>query len=212
MGPFKGLKQVRNIVIDCMNNIHPIYHIKELMIKRELAKDEKLKNESWDRFLPHFKKRSVRAPKKNKGLEADKKAKKKEYTPFPPAQTPRKVDLQIESGEFFLSQSERDAAKLAKKKEDQAAAVAQKQVEKEKDFVAPKESILPRRSKVKADTETASASIDSLKEKFKKLGKRKQDAASSETVQDYIIDTTGSLEVEPKKKIKKSKKAKREDE
>ena len=55
------------------------------MIKRELAKDPTLQNESWDRFLPKFKKQNVQL--KKKPVE---KA-KKEYTPFPPPQQPSKV-------------------------------------------------------------------------------------------------------------------------
>jgi len=87
MGPHKGLKQVRKLVEDCFHNYHPVYHIKAMMIKRELERDPALKNESWERFLPKFKKQNVQRKK----LKAKPRKEPKEYTPFPPAPTPRKV-------------------------------------------------------------------------------------------------------------------------
>jgi ribosomal RNA assembly protein len=42
MGSIKGLKNVRKVVEDCMRNVHPVYNIKILMIKRELSKNPEL--------------------------------------------------------------------------------------------------------------------------------------------------------------------------
>ena len=102
MGSFKGLKTCRKIVEDAMKNVHPIYHIKELMIKRELEKDPELKNQSWDRFLPKFKKKNVKRKKPEYVKE------KKARSVFPPAQMPSKIDLQIESGVLLIARGEAD--------------------------------------------------------------------------------------------------------
>jgi len=133
MGPFKGLKEVRRIVEDCMTNIHPIYHIKELMIKRELAQKPELANEDWSRFLPQFKKRNVARKKPMRVRE------KKVYTPFPPAQQPRKVDLEIESGEYFLSKQQKEQRKRELRDEESKAKKAEKDKARAKDYIAPKE-------------------------------------------------------------------------
>lgn len=150
MGPYKGLKEIRRIVHDCMANIHPIYHIKELMIKRELEKDPELANESWDRFLPNFKRKTLsrrHAPHK----VTDKS--KKVYTPFPPAPEKSKVDLQIETGEYFLGKMEKERAQQAERKEKQKARKEERQKEKEKDFVPPEESSRPKKKRKKTEAE-----------------------------------------------------------
>lgn len=90
LGPYKGLQQVRKIVEDTMKNIHPIYNIKALMIKRELAKDPKLRNENWERFLPKFVNKNI-----SKRKQPKKKKQKGEYVPFPPSQPERKVSFSI---------------------------------------------------------------------------------------------------------------------
>lgn len=132
MGPHKGLKQVRKLVEDCMRNFHPVYHIKELMIRRELEKDPALATESWDRFLPSFKKKNMQRKKS--------KATRRVYTPFPPEQTPRKVDLQLESGEYFLAQEQKNARKLQQRDEQQQEGVQKSHAKRQARFNAPKES------------------------------------------------------------------------
>ena len=122
-----------------MQNIHPIYHIKELMIKRELAKDPKLATESWDRFLPQFKKRNVQRKKPQKIREA------KTYTPFPPAQLPSKIDLQIESGEYFLAKRDKEQATRDKRRDDQEEKGKVREGKRAAMFVKPDEPIVKKR-------------------------------------------------------------------
>ena len=154
IGSYKGLKEVRRLVIDCMNNIHPVYHIKELMIKRELAKDENLKNESWDRFLPKFRKHNAKMrqdakdAKKKQKLDSKDVGKKKEYSPFPPSQLPRKIDLQMESGEYFMKPEEKAKAKEKAKKQKQAEKAKLKEIARANAFVPPEEPS-KKKSKVK---------------------------------------------------------------
>jgi ribosomal RNA assembly protein len=137
MGSFKSLKTVRRIVEETMANIHPIYQIKELMIKRELARDPELANESWDRYLPDFKRRNL--SKRRVPLKITDKT-KKTYTPFPPAPEKSKVDLQIESGEYFLGKEAKRRVAQEERVENARAKKEEKRREREKDYVPPDET------------------------------------------------------------------------
>ncbi|KIL00469.1 hypothetical protein PAXRUDRAFT_821665 [Paxillus rubicundulus Ve08.2h10] len=196
MGPHKSLKEVRRIVLDCMKNVHPIYRIKELMVRRELAKDPKLANESWDRFLPQFRKRHLKTSektlRKNEKLEKKEAARKeagldpqpgkkdkstkKVYTPFPPPQQPRKVDLQLESGEYFLKPHEKQAREVQQRKQKQAEATSKRREGRAEAFVAPVEEAAPtveeRRTKRKHAEEEEGG--EDLPEKSKDKKKKKE--------------------------------------
>lgn len=152
------------------------------MIKRELAKDEKLKNESWDRFLPHFKKQNIKKKKPQKTSKKDKSL-------FPPAQTPRKIDLELESGQYFLDPKEKAQRKTEEKKvrlclasrqhllhsrfltsrpafstlqQAQAEKAVEKAEQRQSAFKAPVEQ--PKKAKQAKDS--SEPTIESLKAKF----------------------------------------------
>ena len=146
MGGYKSLKEVRRVVEDCMANIHPIYHIKELMIKRELAKDPELANENWERFLPHFKKRNLN--KRRKPFKVTDKS-KKVYTPFPPPQEKSKIDLQIESGEYFLNKQAKERQKREDREEKVREKTAERKRKREEAFEVPKEDGAAKKKKKK---------------------------------------------------------------
>lgn len=188
IGPHKGLKQVRKVVLDCMNNIHPVYNIKTLMIRRELANKPELAEESWDRFLPKFKKKNMKTKKPA--------IVKKEYTPFPPPQQPSKIDLQMESGEYFLQEEER----LRKRREEKAgksvAAAQAKQAERQKSFVPPKEETRKRKTDSESDGVAAASRGVDIAEQFKKaVGTHKKKSKPAEQTAEAFV-------LQPAKKTK----------
>ncbi|GAB2276470.1 Ribosomal RNA assembly protein mis3 [Dionaea muscipula] len=185
MGPYKGLKQVRKIVLDCIQNkMHPVYHIKILMLKKELAKDPALANESWDRFLPKFKKKNVKQ-KKVKSKE------KKPYTPFPPPQQPSKIDLQLETGEYFMSDKKKSEKKWREKQEKQAEKTAESKRKREAAFVPPEESVVQQEGgRSTIDSSDVAAMASSFKVKAKELSKQK--VSERINAEEYIATTEAS--------------------
>lgn len=194
----RGLKQVRRIVEDCMKNVkHPVYHIKELLIKRELAKNPALANENWDRFLPKFKKKNVKQ-KKPQTKE------KKPYTPFPPPQQPSKIDLELENGEYFMSDKKKSAKKWQEKLDKQSGRAEENKRKREAAFVPPKENTAgPSKSDKNASDNSEIADIaKSLKRKAKEF--RKNEAQESVIAESYIA-SNDELRQKKKKKSTKSK-------
>ncbi|XP_053978305.1 KRR1 small subunit processome component homolog [Hylaeus volcanicus] len=157
LGPYKGLQQVRRIVEDTMKNIHPIYNVKALMIKRELAKDPKLKNENWERFLPKFNSKNI-----SKRKQPRKKKEKKPYTPFPPPQQESKIDKMIASGEYFLKEEQKRAKRKREQDIKHEEAEKKRQERRAQAFIPPEEK--PKESKEQKND----INLNEFKKKVKK--------------------------------------------
>lgn len=164
LGPYRGLQHVRDIVNDTMNNIHPIYNVKALMIKRELAKDPNLKEDDWQRFLPKFKSKNISKRKQPKTRKE-----KKEYTPFPPAQPESKVDKLLASGEYFLKEDQKQAKRNKEREDRQKAAAKKKQEQRSESFVPPQEDVQQKKTKRKV-TDGAGAEGPANKKKARTSG------------------------------------------
>ena len=95
-----------------------------------------LQNEDWARFLPKFKKTNQKKKEKK-----DKKKDKKKYTPFPPPQQPSKIDLQLESGEYFLSEEQKKKRVAEERAKEKRAKQGDKVTESNKKFIAPAEPV-----------------------------------------------------------------------
>lgn len=141
------------------------------MIKRELMKDPKLQEENWERFLPKFETKNQ--PKK-KAPKEGKKKKNKEYTPFPPPQPMSKIDKQIASGEYFLTETQKKS-KVSKERREKESKDKKKQAEKRsRDYVPPSEDQPgPSSKKVKKSDDSKEINVKALKMKIKNSNKKR---------------------------------------
>eukprot|EP00915_Cephaloidophora_sp_WS-2016_P006509 GHVH01008790.1.p1 GENE.GHVH01008790.1~~GHVH01008790.1.p1 ORF type:complete len:301 (+),score=63.31 GHVH01008790.1:30-932(+) len=99
LGPWKKMKYARRIVEECMSNKkHPVYHVKESMIRNELSKKEEMKEKSWNNYLPNF----SAGIKKSKKKKVIMKTSDTPSTQYPPLPVSRKIDKLMDTGEYFL--------------------------------------------------------------------------------------------------------------
>merc|ERR1719324_2378902 len=86
-----------------------------------------------------------------------------------PEPTPRKEDLLMASGEYWLSDEQRNAKLAAKKKEEGRQRALEKQKKRDAEYEAP----APKKRKVEAAKGEA---VDDVVERIKKKSKKKADA------------------------------------
>ena len=144
------------------NAVHPIYNIKALFIKRELAKNPEMQNVNWEKYLPKFTSKNISKRKQPKNKKI-----KKPYTPFPPPQQESKIDKQLATGEFFLKEEHKRARKRKEVETRHEEATKKREEKRAKAFVPPEET-----SKVPDDKKN-DFNVNQFKDKVNKVLKQK---------------------------------------
>lgn len=106
VGNYKGINDAKHIIISCFENIHPVFEIKKLMIKKNLEKDGV--EGDWERFMPKIQK--THSKRSVKGRVAG---------GMPEEIRERKEDLQMKTGEYFTNQSNTSSKDERKAKREQ---------------------------------------------------------------------------------------------
>lgn len=86
-------------------------------------------------------KTSEKTAKKNAAAKPE--PKKKVYTPFPPAPAQSKLDIQLQTGEYFLKPKEKELAAKREREERHAEKTEAKRAQREEAFIAPAEEAAP---------------------------------------------------------------------
>nr|VDD18635.1 unnamed protein product [Brassica oleracea] len=186
MGSFKGLKQVRRVVEECLRNeIHPVYQIKNLMMRKELAKDPALATESWARFLPTFRKMfSKSSPKARRRRHIHNSLLNRRLAR---QENLLLVDKQLESGEYFMNDQKKADKKWQEKQEKQSEKSAEKKRMRDASFLPPEEPTQNSNSSNKSEEgkKDITELTQSLKSKTKELKKQKK-AQEKVNAEEYI--------------------------
>merc|ERR1711976_545570 len=132
----------------------------------------------WERFLPKFAKKNVKRKKPKKKKE------NKPYTPFPPAQQPRKVDLQLDTGEYFASEEQRKSQQLASKKMQAKLTSLEKRKRRlEEDETVPVKTKESKRSK---SNSSKGSNVDMQAFKKKIADRAKAGSSSESKMSDFV--------------------------
>lgn len=114
IGNYKGLNEAKNIITLCFENVHPVFELKKLIIKKRLAKDNV--EGDWSRFMPTIKK-----------THSQSKTKWRESGNMPEEIKPRKEDLERTSGVYYA-----DENNVSKDKKREEMRIKREQIRKAK--------------------------------------------------------------------------------